>query len=164
MVSRPRVILLVLIAVIGALAVAGVIVVRSHGFQVMYHDWRMHASRHAFENQDADIIGGFHALSVNDDYHAYEYHRERLVDLGAVHRHDYVLNHLVRDTPEAKHFISWLLCAPQPSVIDWASPAEPHRPIELKLWCYPADTPAWDQLIQERNVHDYVQRFIAAPN
>jgi len=163
-VTRARVILLVLFAAVAALVIVVVIATRSHGFQVMYHDWRMHASRRAFENQDAEVIGGFHAPSVNDDHRAYEYHRDRLVDLGAVHRREYVLNHLIRDTPEAKHFITWLLRAPLPPVIDWASPVEPHQPIELTLWCYPANAPAWDQLIQERNVPDYVQRFMVAPN
>jgi len=163
-VSRARVILLALFAAITALVIAVVIAMRSHGFQVMYHDWRMQASRRAFENQDAENIGGFRALTVNDDHHAYEYHRDLLVDLGAVHRREYVLSHLIRDTPEATHFIKWLLREPQPPVIDWASPVEPHQPIAITLWCYPSDAPAWDQLIQERNVPDYVQRYMVAPN
>jgi hypothetical protein len=159
-VSRRR---LILAAILLATVATALFLLRSQALLVRFHDWRMRTNWEQHYSQPPESVGaGLGAISVGAAYSAYEHHRDRLIDLGAVQRFDLVLTHLRRPSPEAKHFIRWLLRDAQPPCIDWRSPADPaaEEPLAFTVWCYAADSSRCKQVFLSRDVPDYASRFM----
>lgn len=120
----------------------------------------MSRSKEAFFNQPGENINGLRALTHDDHHAAYVYHRDRLVDLGAVTRHHFVLVPLVRPSAEAQHFIKWLMSRTESKCIDWTCPVEPDAPLSITLWCDPAQSKEWQDLMQDHDIPDYANVFM----
>jgi hypothetical protein len=150
-----------------ALLIAAAIVattVWNRAIQIDYHNWRMRANFAAhLEQPPESISGGLSAISVGTAHAAYERHRDRLVELGAIDRHDITLTHIRRPSPESKHFIRWLLRDAKRPFIDWTSPAPPDgdHPLQFTIWCYSSDSEECTQMFLDRDIPDYAARFMA---
>jgi hypothetical protein len=131
--------------------------------RVRYHDHQMRtAFAEQFENQEVspDGLVGF---EVGKTTARYEYHRDRLVELGAVIKRHYEFRHLRVSTPESNHFNHVLLKEKPVNAIDWSSkwsPPEDPIPMEYTVWCYPQDSATWDAYFAEHDVPDYRRRFM----
>lgn len=148
---------LVVIAICATLALA-------YGpLRVRYHEWRMQANLAAHYSQEPSYSGGLSVFAVGADYRAYEHHRDCLVDLGILNRHEYVYSHVHRPSPEATHMEKWLLATRDPRFIDWVgAPIEDRRePLSFTFWCYPVDSEACLQLLRERDVENYADVHMA---
>lgn len=128
---------------------------------VRYHDWLMRA----YQARDLAQLpvprsDGLNELENGSDARAYEFHRDRLVELGAVARLEFRFRHLHRRTPEGSDLIRSLYQA-APAHIDWQSPvSEVLHPVELTVWCYQGDASAWEAFVADRDVVDYTERFM----
>lgn len=131
--------------------------------RVKYHDAEM---RRAFQEQfQAATVhqDGLVGFEVGEPTARYEYHRDRLVDLGAVIRKHHEFHHLRVSTPESIHFNRVLLREKRVDAIDWAgkwSTPEDPIPLEYTVWCYPLNSAAWDVYFAEHDVPDYRRRFM----
>ena len=101
------------------------------------------------------------ALARSDASKRYEYHRQKLVELGSVAERQYNFKHVQKPTSESYHFTHLLLSGLCPNQIDFESPypAKP-EPMHLTVWCDPAEAPAWDDFVAEHDVSDYRDRFM----
>ncbi len=169
-----RVALLTLALVtVAVLCGATILLVGSPAARVRYHEWRMQAGwdRH-MRQTPAPASGGLVGYSIEDGYEAYEHHRDRLVELGAVVRRTFVFDHLHAVGPETRDFYRWLLRSGPPAV-DWhgtaiappsATPAAtptPPSPLELTVWMRTNQIGAWEAMFAERDVPDYAARFMS---
>ena len=113
--------------------------------------------------QPGGVRGELLAYGNADAYERYDYHRQKLVNLGAAVERHYRFNHLRVHTEECKHFSRLLLSGPHPDCIDFESPyPDKPEPMSLTVWCNPADASAWDDFIAKHDVPDYRQRFMPA--
>ena len=148
------------LVVLLTLTAAGLLVVRSRAFQVVYHDRQMHrAWRAQFTKPELDK-GGIVGYTVRSDNERYEYHRARLLELSAILELDYEFRHIKQPSDEESHLMLLIMSGEAADCIDFASPypSEP-EPMRLSVWCYPDDKTDWDRLVQTRDVPDYRSRF-----
>jgi hypothetical protein len=131
--------------------------------RVRYHDAQMKkAYQEQVENQSVshDGLGGF---EVGEPTARFEYHRDRLVELGTVVHKYYEFRHLRTSTPESSHFNRVLLMEKPVKSIEWTgkySPAENPVPLSYTVWCYAADASSWDAHFAKHDVPDYKRRFM----
>ncbi len=160
---------LLIVAALATLLVCGSIaVINTRAFQVHYHGWQMQrASAQRFSKERRSIIDGVvvysldDALARSDANKRYEYHRQRLVELGRVAERQYTFKHVQTPTPESSHFTHLLSSGPCPNSIDFESPyPDKPEPMQLTVWCHPADAKAWDDFVAEHDVSDYRDRFM----
>jgi hypothetical protein len=148
---------LVLFAAVIVLAVF--LLVRSPFFQIGYHNRQM---QHAWKASMVDLDGG----PIFDDSHArsrelYEYHRQRLIELGAACELHYTMRHLQSPTEESQHFLRSLYPPTAPELIDFSSPHPPTvEPMKLTIWCFIEHADACDRFVAERDLPDYRSRFM----
>lgn len=149
----------ILIAICTIAFVIGVLVVSSASFQIWYHTWQMNRAWNAQFNKPVSDNG----LMGYELDERYPYHRQKLVQLGAIRELHYRLNHILVPSSEGGDFHKRLL-SNHPPCIDFVAdcPAVP-EPAELTVWCYPGDADAWDQFIAKHDVPDYKARFIMQP-
>lgn len=105
--------------------------------------------------------------SPNKSLEKYEFHRQRLRELGAVCYREYAFQHILTSTIECRHLNKLLFSPTCPNYLDWSysqwsatNPAD-SQPLILKVWCYAEDEAAWDKLVAERDVADYRERFMS---
>ena len=147
--------------VCGSIVVVYIVVVYTPAFRIHYHRWQMaRAGQQRFSNPDV-TPDGLVSYACGDAYQKYEYHREKLVELGDICRRHYKFKHLFVPTPESKHFSTLLLSGPCPNHIDFSSPY-PNKPelMQLTVWCYVMDANAWDDFVAKHDVSDYRERFM----
>ncbi|MCE5302605.1 MAG: hypothetical protein LLF97_05780 [Planctomycetaceae bacterium] len=156
--------LILFLAVMASLSICGgVVLVNTRAFQVRYHNWRMkQAWQQRYSNPSPPTGDGLISYSPGDAQPRYEYHRQKLVELGDVAERHYAFKHLQVPTRESKHFTRLLLSDSCPSCIDFASPyPNKPEPMQLVVWCRPADAKAWDEFVAKYDVSDYRERFMA---
>jgi hypothetical protein len=131
--------------------------------KVRYHEWRMRANLAAHYSQEPSYVGDLSVITAGAEHRAYENHRDCLVGLGILNRHEYVYSHLHRPSPEATHMEKWLLTTRDPRFIDWVGAPIGNRdePLSFTFWCYPADSEACLQLLRERDVENYADVHMA---
>jgi|GEM_PF-5938091 len=156
---RPLLIVVAAAAIVALTA----LLLGSHSVRVGYHDWRMQADLAAHLSQEIQYYAGIGSIDVGSDYKAYEYHRDCLVDLGAVCKHEVVYSHIHRPSPEATHLVKWLLRDDDPRFIGWqGSPIYDNgEPVAFTFWCYPKDSEACLRLLQDRDVPDYAAAYMS---
>ena len=132
---RKYVLLLVSVGILAALLVLA----RTRSFRVAYHKRQMEiaydatfggaaaSKQHQSENTMGELL-----------YDRYTYHRQRLVELGAVRELRYKLEHILVPSDESRHFIKQRFLPKRPHCIDFTSP-HPYKPqpMELTIWCFP---------------------------
>ena len=150
-------------AALAALLVSGaIIVINTRPFQVRCHEWQMRRAWHQSYSKPLPPTGdGLVAYELGEANERYEYHRQKLVELGNVAERYYTFRHLQVPTGESEHFSRLLLSGSCPSHIDFLSPY-PDEPeaMQLTVWCYTADASAWDDFVAEHDVSDYHDRFM----
>lgn len=150
------------LAVVGALGAIAIIGACSSRVQVAYHQFQMRrAWEKTFAQPDADF-DGFVTYTLGDTYERYIYHRQELVELGVVTELTYQFQHINYPSAESSDFWKALFSPNRPDCIDFQSPQsnDDPEPMQLTVWCYLRDAPAWDAFIQERDSEDYAERFI----
>jgi hypothetical protein len=91
----------------------------------------------------------------------FEYHRQKLVELGSIAERHYTFQHLLVPTDESKHFARSLLSHQCPSYIDFSSEYPPVPvPMQLTIWCDLPDVGSWNKFFAEHDVSDYHKRFM----
>jgi hypothetical protein len=129
-----RVILLVLL-VIGIGSVLA-LVANQTTLAIAFHEWQMER-----------------AYRRDEGYDQYEYHRDRLVGLGAIHRMDYRFGSLRNGTPERRMMFRKMLSRQCPAHIDFVSEVMKHPElVELTIWCRPDDVPEWHAFLKLHDV------------
>lgn len=105
--------------------------------------------------------------SPNKSLEKYEFHRQRLRELGAVCYRKYPFRHIRTSTDECRNLNKLLFSPACPRHLDCSylhssvSIPEDTLPLELEVWCYTEDEAAWDKLVAERDVADYRERFMS---
>ena len=156
-----------IVATIATLVVVGAaVVINTRPVQVRYHNWQMQRAWHQMYSNPLPPKGdGLIAYAPGEALQRYEYHRQRLVALGDVAERHYTFKHLKVRTDESNHFSKLILRGPRPKCIDFSSPypTEPpatSKPMQLTVWCSPADTADWDEFVAKHDVADYRDRFM----
>ncbi len=150
------------IATFFAVAVLTVLTITSPPIQIAYHRWQMErAWSDAFAEPDPSVNGEV-AYTLGESYKAYERHRQRLVELGAVCELHYVLENVLARTDEGRHFATLWTSFNCPPCIDCTAPfPDAPEPTQLNVWCYPEDVAGWDAFVAEHDVSDYRERYMS---
>lgn len=140
---RRRAIILV------AVALVAIVVTSLPLFQVHYHQWQMRRARHDTYGKPPDVhLDGLSGYTLRESNERYEYHRQRLVELGAVNELHYRLRHLRRGTPASQQFARQLVRGNRPHCVDFESRyTNQPEPFELTVWCLPSDVDTWNNFI-----------------
>lgn len=87
------------------------------------------------------------------EYDRFEYHRDRLVTLGAIRRITLVFKKVQTPTDRSKSILTALQKKKCPEYIDFSSthPAVP-SPLSITIWCEPETAKAWAAFLQARDV------------
>jgi hypothetical protein len=137
-------------------AIAVVVVVCSSPFQIRYNEWQMRRAWYETYEKLPDVhhdrLAGY---TLGESAQRYEYHRQRLVALGAVRELHYHFRH-VKSGTEASHQLSKLLVRQEcPTHIDFESPyTDKPEPMELTVWCFSRDADAWERFIADHDLPD----------
>ena len=128
---------------------------------VAFHKAQMEQAYEAHYAEPDSLQGGLVGYAEGNEYEQYEFHRSRLIELGAVLELNYQFAYLLVPTDESEHFSKYILSNARPSCIEFSSPYpnEP-EPMQLTVWCYPEDKAKWDELIADRDVENYEQTFM----
>lgn len=163
MVSKrhPAIIGVASVSLVVVLICGGVVVGGRRAFQVGYHRWQMQRVHQAYL-EPKTISDGFVVVHVPSDAAGrYEYHRQKLVELGGIVERHYVFEHLRAATDESKHFTKLLVSRGCPNHIDFESPyPDKPQPMQLTVWCWPADAGAWDAFVVSHDIPNYHERFV----
>jgi hypothetical protein len=127
--------------------------------RIAYHRRQMRANSEAvFAAPPANYVGSLAGYDWGAAGEAYEYHRGRLVELGAVAKFTHTFQHLHRSPEDTDRVWKDILARNCPPLIDANSPAAPLgdpdavKPFELTVWCEFEDVDAWRRYIAERDV------------
>jgi len=155
-------------AAIMLIAVACLTVSRT--VRVGYHKWQMELASRSKYTQPIHQVDGAVRIDPGRGYKAYNYHRQELINLGALRELHYSFQNVHVPSEEFSHFSNLLESGKRPPCIDWQTEGPvigpdgvPNRPnwMEVTVCCFPQDAAAWDALVAERDVPDYKRRFIA---
>ena len=94
------------------------------------------------------------------DYERYEYHRDKLVEWGDLAHREFVLQHIVARSDEAKELWRRLQLAFPDNIhatSDWPSTPEPMR---IDVSGSPGRIAHWDAFVAEHDVPDFRTRFL----
>lgn len=152
--KRPNLLVLVVISI------AIVVVLQSRPVRIAYHKFQMQRAWHAIWDESDFIYDGFEVHRDDEDDTRYEYHRNRLIQLSAVHELKFRLRNILEPSEESKHFSKFLLSTERPNCLDFVSPcSQEPKPMELTVWCYARDVQDWNELIATRDVVGYQTKF-----
>ncbi len=148
--------------VAATLLLAAMVCLNRRTFQIPYHRWQMQRNQERVFGGPKSVPDGIVIIDVPEDaLDQYEYHRQRLVELGAVAERRYRLRYIRARTDEGAHFARVLLSDKSPPHIDFASPyPDEPEPMLLTVWCHPRDVAMWDTFIEIHDVVDYHARFM----
>ena len=147
---------LVYLLLVAGAAIAVVVVVRSSSVQIRYHEWQMQRAWNETYGKPPDVqhdeLAGY---TLGESHERYQYHRQRLVALGAVRELHYRFGHILSGT-EASRQLSELLVSHQcPTHIDFKSPyTDKPEPMELTVWCFLRNADAWETFMAEHDRAD----------
>jgi hypothetical protein len=129
--------------------------------RVSYHRRRMQANYDAVSAGPSVQSGVLIGHDWGDAGEAYEYHRERLVELGAVTKLEHTFRHVMNTPGQHGTFWDEILGKRCPPLIDASSPGptlpwvDDVQPLRLTVWCEHEHADAWRRHIAERDVpHD----------
>ena len=136
--------------------------VSSSEYKVSYHKRKM---KQAFEDRfgplDEVASNGLVGYSEGEATERYEFHRKQLVELGAVFKLDYNLNYLSRPSDEGSHFTKHFMVTMHDHCIDYRCPSPSKvQPMALTVWVYPEQKKLWDDLVAERDVPNYREKYM----
>ena len=159
--NRSRKIAIVITVLLIAGGTAAFFVVRSHSFQVGYHKRSMQRAWDAVYAEPDTHQDGLVGYTLGEEYERYEYHRAKLIQLGAVLELNYHFQQIMQPSDEGKHITRFIMSSERPDCIDATSPypKEP-KPMQWTVWCYPPDKSAWDQLMSSLDIPDYKAKFM----
>lgn len=146
-----------------SIGIAAVVVWRWPDLVSMYHSYQMARARANVFGEPTQT-GSLGMQTFDEDAWAtYENHRSRLIELGEIVEIAYVFRHVEYPTPQASHFFRVLQeDDTHPEFIDWISDqnTEVVAPMNLTVWCKPANEQEWRQYFEERDVSDYDTRLM----
>lgn len=116
--------------------------------QIAWHRSAMEKAYHRMETVRVTEERGGTSLD-NRSVEKFEWHRDQLVELGALLRQEYHFRHVLAPTPQSRVLFKSLLDHQGPPVVYWSSPHFP-TPTRLHLivWCWPDDVLDWDAFIE----------------
>ena len=140
----------------------GIVVANLRAVEIYYHTWQMQRAWQQVYSKPLPSNGdGFVCYAGGESLESYEYHRQKLVDLGRLAKQHYTFKHLRVPSDESKHFSRLLLSDDCPNHVDFSSPyPNTPEPMQLTIWCWPTDVAAWDQFVEAHDVSDYHERFM----
>jgi hypothetical protein len=153
-----------IVALCVALTTAAVLILSSSRFQIRHHTQAMQRALDETYAAPDTVDNGLVGYTLGETYDRYTYHRQRLIELGAVRERNFVFKHLRSPTDQSSHLIKLMLSSNRPEAIDWESPhpSDP-EPMQLTVWCFTGDSDAWDAFVEKHDVPDYRTRFMASP-
>jgi hypothetical protein len=100
-----------------------IVVIYSNAILVRYHRYQMQqAWQDAFARPKvAKTSAGAMTYADDRSYEKFEYHRQKLVELGGIAERHYTFQHLLVHKDESKHFSGLLFSHQSPSYIDFSS-------------------------------------------
>ncbi len=170
--TRRRSLILAALAIVLVGIGIGIVIINSKASQVRYHEWRMQRARQQMcvpsQPSAGNVLSVLFAYVLGEGntleaFKRYDYHRQKLVELGSVARLHYNFKHVLVPTSESRHLTRLLVSGHCPNCVDFESPyPDKPEPVRLTVWCHPADTVAWNNFIAEHDVADYRGRFMSA--
>lgn len=117
---------------------------------VPYHRLQM---RRASERMQEELDGRGGAISPEHGLADWNHHRDRLVELGAFQRTEFVFKNVDAPTERSKAILGELMDKKCPDFIDFSSVHPPAPvPLRITLWYEPQTAQAWAKFIAERDV------------
>lgn len=160
---RRAVLMAMALSMVVSIAIVSVALLRSRAFHVWYHTRMMYSSRTRAHNTAPDPDGGQASWLDTDALQQYQYHRRRLVEIGAVVKRSYEFEHIYVGSPQHEHVSRLLVSGNCPPYIDFESPC-PYtaEPMTLTIWIWPTHVGRWDRFVSSHDVPSYKADFMDA--
>lgn len=135
-----------------AMLVVLVLVANRAALLIGYHEWRMQRAHQRPYSDPVVRPDGLVSHESDEDFADYEYHRDRLVALGALRRIEFRFTRLRTGTTEYRTMTRLMLSRQCPAHLDFVSevPSKPQL-VKMTIWCQADDVSEWEAFLK---LHD----------